>query len=503
MSWLKELAGRAEHYLDKIDQNTAVVLQNQKDKLVKEVFKVSPNEENITVDIDTKPSSSIPSSPNSKSSLKKSKQDARISDEHLLEYLNGPDETLQTQYEGYSTGNLSIESRSIQLAEENMILKNEIKTLNNEISLFQYKLKSTDKDLNQIATELEINKRHSVNLEKELEEAQIQLKNVQDVMIRLKKKSDSTRQQVNNDYENSSSGNSLLEENEILKLEISKLKKKIEIDEFKKNELESEKLNLETKLNDVQFKNNFSTQNELQYLNLITTDCDALIANSRSDLNNISKNIKDILDDLEVTFVQITNPDRSSDKLDLEQAKKLTKLNSIKSNLLAIDCGLQKTLHDHISFKERLANLSSEHIAQNKCCSYSSQKDNLEQIISLQNALTIKQIELDQLSTDKKTMAIRIESLEARLKKETSLLINVNDTDDAKAKIPQFMLENAFDTGVARKVKRAFTSLDSIGLRTGMYLRRYPLLRTLLFIYVVTLHLWVMLILFSYTPETN
>lgn len=39
MSWLKELAGRAEHYLDKIDQNTAVVLQNQKEKIAKEVFK--------------------------------------------------------------------------------------------------------------------------------------------------------------------------------------------------------------------------------------------------------------------------------------------------------------------------------------------------------------------------------------------------------------------------------------------------------------------------------
>lgn len=57
----------------------------------------------------------------------------------------------------------------------------------------------------------------------------------------------------------------------------------------------------------------------------------------------------------------------------------------------------------------------------------------------------------------------------------------------AKAKVPHFMLENAFDTSVARRVKRAYTSLDSFGLRTGMYLRRYPLLRTLLFLYVVSI----------------
>lgn len=55
----------------------------------------------------------------------------------------------------------------------------------------------------------------------------------------------------------------------------------------------------------------------------------------------------------------------------------------------------------------------------------------------------------------------------------------------AKAKVPNFMLENALDTSVARGVKRAYTSLDSFGLRTGLYLRRYPLLRTILFIYVV------------------
>lgn len=39
MSWLIDLAGKAEHYLDKIDQNTAVVLQNQKEKPLKDVFK--------------------------------------------------------------------------------------------------------------------------------------------------------------------------------------------------------------------------------------------------------------------------------------------------------------------------------------------------------------------------------------------------------------------------------------------------------------------------------
>lgn len=62
----------------------------------------------------------------------------------------------------------------------------------------------------------------------------------------------------------------------------------------------------------------------------------------------------------------------------------------------------------------------------------------------------------------------------------------------AKAKVPHFMIEKAFDTSVARGVKRAYSSLDSFGLRTGMYLRRYPLLRTILFVYVVSIFLYLL-----------
>jgi hypothetical protein len=39
----------------------------------------------------------------------------------------------------------SIDSISIPLTEENHMLKNEIRTLNNEMSLLQYKLKTADK----------------------------------------------------------------------------------------------------------------------------------------------------------------------------------------------------------------------------------------------------------------------------------------------------------------------------------------------------------------------
>lgn len=60
-----------------------------------------------------------------------------------------------------------------------------------------------------------------------------------------------------------------------------------------------------------------------------------------------------------------------------------------------------------------------------------------------------------------------------------------NDTDDAKAQVPTFLIESPFDTGVARRVKRAYSTLDSISIRTGVFLRRYPLARILVLIYMV------------------
>lgn len=63
---------------------------------------------------------------------------------------------------------------------------------------------------------------------------------------------------------------------------------------------------------------------------------------------------------------------------------------------------------------------------------------------------------------------------------------NINDTDDAKAQVPTFLMETPFDTSVTRRVKRAYSSLDAISVRTGVFLRRYPLARILVLFYMVS-----------------
>ena len=54
----------------------------------------------------------------------------------------------------------------------------------------------------------------------------------------------------------------------------------------------------------------------------------------------------------------------------------------------------------------------------------------------------------------------------------------VNGTDSgARMRLPLFLRETPDDTGVTRGVKRAATSLDALGIKLGVFLRRYPIAR--------------------------
>lgn len=91
-------------------------------------------------------------------------------------------------------------------------------------TLISYFYKHLFVDISQLTMELEVNKRHSANLEKELQESHVQLRNSQEIMFRLKDKS-KNRDPVTEEI-NFVSDHNLEHENHMLKKEISKLLKK-------------------------------------------------------------------------------------------------------------------------------------------------------------------------------------------------------------------------------------------------------------------------------------
>lgn len=141
-----------------------------------------------------------------------------------------------------------------------------------------------------------------------------------------------------------------------------------------------------------------------------------------------------------------------------------------------------------------------------------------ERVRSLTASLVTKQTSLEAVTTDRNALRYQLEKVGLEYRQSMNELrqqkplphrpashlaaMHVNDTDDAKvAQVPRFFQETPFDTRVARRVKRAYSTLDSMGVQVGVFLRHYPLVRILTIFYVVLLHLWVMVVLCSSTPN--
>ncbi|XP_050100551.1 golgin-84 [Anopheles aquasalis] len=142
---------------------------------------------------------------------------------------------------------------------------------------------------------------------------------------------------------------------------------------------------------------------------------------------------------------------------------------------------------------------------QNRPASPSSDVE--DRLASLTQSLVQKQTTLETITAERNALRLQLEKLESQyrstasqVRQQRAVYLNSNVTDDAKSQVPNFMVENPFDNNVARRMKRAYSSLDSIGIRLGVFLRRYPLIRILVIFYVVILHMWVMFVLLSSTP---
>nr|XP_033330607.1 golgin-84 [Megalopta genalis]XP_033330608.1 golgin-84 [Megalopta genalis]XP_033330609.1 golgin-84 [Megalopta genalis] len=125
-------------------------------------------------------------------------------------------------------------------------------------------------------------------------------------------------------------------------------------------------------------------------------------------------------------------------------------------------------------------------------------------LAALTQTLVSKQQALESLTTERNALRLQLEKIEHEFKNSRrNISYNTNDTDDTKAQVPTFLMETPFDTGVTRRVKRAYSSLDAISIRTGVFLRRYPLARILVLIYMALLQFWVLVVLLSQSPEAH
>ncbi|CAF4314594.1 unnamed protein product [Rotaria sp. Silwood2] len=158
--------------------------------------------------------------------------------------------------------------------------------------------------------------------------------------------------------------------------------------------------------------------------------------------------------------------------------------------------------------------------------------DELEKRLqTLTESLIHKQTIIETLQTDKSSLTMQLERLEKRLddyEKISSLASNNslqqtskrlqtttisidmdnngiydNDHEDTlRPRIP-LLRETPYDPDITKKVKRAANELDKLGIRLGIFLKRYPAVRLGVIFYAILLHLWTLIVLFTYTPEVH
>lgn len=247
----------------------------------------------------------------------------------------------------------------------------------------------------------------------------------------------------------------------------------IEIDQMKneKDHLESE-LHLMTK----RYEDTKSFIEKLEHKHrIMEAEAEDKIANLNEVINQVTLRATHFEDEIRLQKIEIANVREEMFK---QKTSLATKLHDKENEL--------KRLKN--AYRESQTNVEIENRVQSLTQSLINKQNNLETITAEKNAL---KLQYEKLSTQH-------EELLLQMRHQRPQVINMNETDDVKS---NFLTINPFDSRMSKKVKRAYSNFDQLGIRISRYLHRYPLARLLSVFYVCFLHLFVLLVLLQSTPS--
>ncbi|KAJ6661825.1 hypothetical protein lerEdw1_012996 [Lerista edwardsae] len=171
----------------------------------------------------------------------------------------------------------------------------------------------------------------------------------------------------------------------------------------------------------------------------------------------------------------------------------------------------KNTLQSRISDREEEIQKLRNQLT-NKTLSSSSQLELENRLHQLTETLIQKQTMLESLSTEKNSLVYQLERLEQQLKtiqgaSANGPSINMAGIDNGEGarmrNVPVLFSDIGNVAGMYGRVRKAASSIDQFSIRLGIFLRRYPIARVFVIIYMALLHLWVMVVLLTYTPEMH
>ncbi|XP_052270868.1 golgin subfamily A member 5-like isoform X2 [Dreissena polymorpha] len=145
-----------------------------------------------------------------------------------------------------------------------------------------------------------------------------------------------------------------------------------------------------------------------------------------------------------------------------------------------------------------------------KSMSSTTESELESRVRELTESLIQKQTMVEALSTEKNSLGLQLERLGQQYKdiqasavRTNTTVIPVHEEEEVRHRLPVFMREAHNDSEVTRKMKRAANTIDKFSIRLGIFLRRYPIARVFVILYMILLHLWVTFVLLTYQPEMH
>lgn len=205
---------------------------------------------------------------------------------------------------------------------------------------------------------------------------------------------------------------------------------------------------------------------------------------------------------------QIAGQKTSRQELETELDRMKQEFHYMEEDLYRTKNTLQSRIKDREEEIQKLRNQLT-----NKTLSNSSQSELESRLHQLTETLIQKQTMLESLSTEKNSLVFQLERLEQQVRSAPAApsngsSINMSAVDSSEGtrlrNVPVLFTDSETNlAGMYGKVRKAASSIDQFSIRLGIFLRRYPIARVFVIIYMALLHLWVMIVLLTYSPEMH
>ncbi|XP_058471303.1 golgin subfamily A member 5 isoform X1 [Solea solea] len=196
---------------------------------------------------------------------------------------------------------------------------------------------------------------------------------------------------------------------------------------------------------------------------------------------------------------------RAKQEMEVEVERYKQELQYLEEEQHRAKATLQSRIKDREDEIQKLRNQLT-----NKTLSSSSQIELENRLHQLTETLIQKQTMLESLGTEKSSLVFQLERLEQQLKnaqggQSGGPAINMSTIEGpgARQRNTPVLFSDQDSPGVYGKVRKAASTIDRFSIRLGIFLRRYPIARVFVILYMAILHLWVMIVLLTYTPEMH